>query len=493
MAKIDSSEFYVARTEAYISSLRDSMKQLPCPSRSAFDACMEIGGEYADFITDSASLWYCRAADIAELMEDRDLYYRAELYIAGILVKTGYFLEASDIIDALDVSVFSEDTRRLYYQRQTTLYHSLYLSHPKNSKYRELYVERYNAYRDTLLSCLPQDRDVYMRECEKIAGRSGNYAEAMRLNDLRMKTSGAVRLTHQYALITFDRYMIYHNYMQLPLDDHVEYILESAISDVYSANRNIASLRYVESYLISMGDISRAKRVSSFYFSTLMKFGSRTRLLEGFRLSMQVNDEYSAMLVRQRKFIILGMALMAMLVAVLVLVLVLVFMYVRRTVQLNRKLELSNKVARGYVLGFFDLYSANMAHIQSLRSRINVNLRRGNTDYILSLTDPSKDVAIEELRQLYTHFDDAFLGIYPGFVEDFNSMLRPECRIVLRKDEKLNMELRIFAIIKLGISDSAQIAQLLHCSIKTVYNKRSEINGKLSVTKEEFLEKLLGF
>lgn len=79
---------------------------------------------------------------------------------------------------------------------------------------------------------------------------------------------------------------------------------------------------------------------------------------------------------------------------------------------------------------------------------------------------------------------------FPTFVEDFNSLLKPECHIVLKDSEKLNTELRIFAMIKLGVTESARISELLHYSIKTVYNKRSGINPKLAIPKEKF-EKML--
>lgn len=91
---------------------------------------------------------------------------------------------------------------------------------------------------------------------------------------------------------------------------------------------------------------------------------------------------------------------------------------------------------------------------------------------------------------MYDSFDSAFLDIFPTFVEDFNSLLKPECRIVLKDSEKLTTELRIFAMIKLGVTESSRISELLHYSIKTVYNKRSGINSKLAIPKEQFEKRL---
>ena len=147
-------------------------------------------------------------------------------------------------------------------------------------------------------------------------------------------------------------------------------------------------------------------------------------------------------------------------------------------------------MANSYMLGFFQLYSSYISRLLAMRSKINTNVRKGNTKYVLNLTDPSKDVTSEELRQMSQNFDKAFLDIFPNYVQDFNSMLKPESVIILKPGELLNTELRIFAVIKLGITDSSKISELLHCSIKTVYNKRSEINSKLAVPRDVFVKKL---
>ena len=205
---------------------------------------------------------------------------------------------------------------------------------------------------------------------------------------------------------------------------------------------------------------------------------------------MRINNEYSRMLSRQKRMIQAALVGIVLLLVFILLILRQVLASRHHIKELNEDLERSSKTALSYVLGFFNLYSSYISRLLSLRSKINVNARRGNYDYVLSLTDPSKDITGEELKGMYAYFDSAFLDICPDYVDKFNALLRPECRIHPKSDEKLTMELRIFAIIKLGITDSARISELLHCSIKTVYNKRSEINTKLAVDKDDFLKKL---
>lgn len=93
-----------------------------------------------------------------------------------------------------------------------------------------------------------------------------------------------------------------------------------------------------------------------------------------------------------------------------------------------------------------------------------------------------------ELKEFYHSFDAIFLHVYPDFVKDFNSLLRPEEKIILKEGELLNTELRIYALVRLGINDSMKIAEFLHCSPQTVYNNRLKTRNKAIIPKEEFTE-----
>lgn len=92
-----------------------------------------------------------------------------------------------------------------------------------------------------------------------------------------------------------------------------------------------------------------------------------------------------------------------------------------------------------------------------------------------------------ELKDFYRSFDSLFLNIYPDFVRDFNSLLRPEEQLTVNPGE-LNTELRIYALVRLGISDSVKIAALLHCSTQTVYNYRLRMRNKAIIDKQNFAE-----
>ena len=98
----------------------------------------------------------------------------------------------------------------------------------------------------------------------------------------------------------------------------------------------------------------------------------------------------------------------------------------------------------------------------------------------------SKSFIDNELKDFYAQFDDSFLNLFPNFVDDFNNLLVPEQRIRLKPGEKLNTELRIFALIRLGISSSTKIANFLRYSVTTIYNYRVRLRNAAASDREKF-------
>lgn len=98
----------------------------------------------------------------------------------------------------------------------------------------------------------------------------------------------------------------------------------------------------------------------------------------------------------------------------------------------------------------------------------------------------SPDFIENELKEFYDNFDRSFLRLYPDFVNEFNDLLMDDEKIVMKKDELLNTELRIFALIRLGIDNSAKIADLLHYSANTIYNYRAKIKNRAKVSRNDF-------
>lgn len=142
---------------------------------------------------------------------------------------------------------------------------------------------------------------------------------------------------------------------------------------------------------------------------------------------------------------------------------------------------------------YFAIYLGKCRHyIDSLEEfrRHLLKLAKNNqhTELMKMLKDDS--LMEKDQEQFYSDFDNAFLDIHPNFVDKFNELLQPEERILPKKGERLTTELRIFALIRLGVKDTAEIAHFLNYSMPTIYNYRSRVKAKSIYDKDEFDRKL---
>ena len=153
----------------------------------------------------------------------------------------------------------------------------------------------------------------------------------------------------------------------------------------------------------------------------------------------------------------------------------------------NTQLRESNYVKEEYIGYVFSICSSYISKLDEYRKNINRKLKANQVDEVKVMTGRST-MAQSELKEFYGNFDAIFLHVYPDFVKDFNELLKPEEQIQLKEGELLNTELRIYALVRLGINDSVKIAEFLHCSPQTVYNNRLKVRNKAIVPKEKFAE-----
>jgi len=153
---------------------------------------------------------------------------------------------------------------------------------------------------------------------------------------------------------------------------------------------------------------------------------------------------------------------------------------------LNQKLDEANIIKERYLGYFMNQCSVYINKLDMYRKNVNLKIKTGQIESLYKSSTSELEKEIDELR---TNFDTAFLKLYPNFVSEFNSLLKPEERYELEEGQ-LNTELRIFALIKLGITDVSQIADFLHYSVQTVYNYKSKVKGKSIVESDLFEEEV---
>ena len=164
-----------------------------------------------------------------------------------------------------------------------------------------------------------------------------------------------------------------------------------------------------------------------------------------------INDDKAEFIIseiQKNKDILLALILVALLVVALLVTSLIINNARVRITRLKDNLQRSGRLSKEYVGVVFQLYSSYIKRLDVFRTKIHSSLKKGQVEQVIELTSPLSDFASEERKELFHNFDSAFVDIFPNFVDTVNSCLKPEEKIVPKKTEILNNELRILALIK---------------------------------------------
>ena len=156
----------------------------------------------------------------------------------------------------------------------------------------------------------------------------------------------------------------------------------------------------------------------------------------------------------------------------------------------NISLAEANHIKEEYIGRFLNLCSLYITKMENFHLSLTKVAKNGNPAELTKMLKANHSID-SELKEFYNEFDNAFLKIFPHFIRQFNELLNDEDKIVPKFGEQLTTELRVYALIRLGISDSARIAEFLRYSITTIYNYRSKFRNRSKVGKEHFEEAVM--
>lgn len=156
----------------------------------------------------------------------------------------------------------------------------------------------------------------------------------------------------------------------------------------------------------------------------------------------------------------------------------------------NKTLIESNLIKEEYIGRYIDQCSVYIEKMDDYRRLLNKIATAGKIDDLFHAIK-SKQFIEDELKVFYNHFDNTFLQLFPTFVSEFSKLLIDDEYVQLKPGQMLNTELRIYALVRLGIDDAAKISNFLRCSMSTIYNYRTKIRNKAIRLRNEFDEKVL--
>lgn len=490
---------YMEQKELKLAELKRQLhRQIPDEER--FAILGTLLDEYRSFNTDSALHMAEEREQIAIRLGNREYIDNARMNKADVLGMTGMYKEVMDLMRNIHIDRLSVDIHPYYYHIYRTVY-GLMADYVVTAYEKKLYTELTDKYRDSLLLVNKDNLLIHTLI------QSDQY-------NVRNEYDKAIRLLTDYLALQKDyehdvaicAYTLSESYrLKGDKEKEKEYLIVSAMADMKTAVREYISLRKLAVLLYQEGDIERAYSYVKICMEDAAACNARLRKLEILEIFPIINDAYQQKTEKQQEQ--MKWALVSISLLSLFLLLAIFYVYkqmkkvaaARREVidtnkrlkELNDELHLSNAqlkeanhsiaensyLKEEYIGRYMDQCSVYLEKMDNYRRSLGKIAATGNVEELYKNIKSSKFIE-GELKEFYTNFDNTFLQLFPTFVEDFNALLADDEQISLKAGERMNTELRIFALIRLGITDSVKIAQFLRYSVTTIYNYRTKVRNK---------------
>ena len=465
--------------------------------------------EYQFYNFDNALKYIEKNIEIAENLSNLNLLDKTKLKLGKLLLDSGRYKESIDALNEINRDYVPESLINEYYIAYKEGYSGLtYNTTVKKS--RERYSLLYTAYQDSLYSRLNPNSEELLRLKEKQLRDSRELDEALKINSKRLQK--ATIGMRSYSLITFERSLLFE--LKNDFTNQKKFLILSAISDIEASVKDNASMGELAKIMFRENDIDRAYKYINFSFDDASFYNSQLRYVNIANSLPMITNAYEVRSIAQKNKLKNYLLFISLLAAVLIASIYLVYKQVKklsiarnklRVVNdelktVNEKLNTSNsdlkklyvalsesdRVKENYIGTFLNLYSEYISKLDVYRKLVRKYVKSNQMNSLLELSK-SKQLIDEELDIFNKNFDNSFLHIYPDFLKSINKLLKPEKQIILDNNTKLTTELRILALIKLGITSSSRISKILRYSVNTIYNYRANIKSA-ALNKENFEE-----
>lgn len=457
---------YIVKRQAMIDSLKATELN---SGNSEAKRMLEIGHAYSYFTNDSAIHYFHIAIEAAtDAKEKRE----ALIQRASILPLAGLYEAAIRTFSGIDTTDMSKDEKVVYHDSGRQMYSYLAAAFEDYQQYNEQYKAMALSHQEKLLGLLNTRSEEYLFNLGEYYFLTGENIRAKALlEDLTKKSDDKgllARAWHHLASICKS---------EGDKEGYISALAQSAIADVESATLEVKSLQELGAAMYAEGDVERSYDYLSTALDNAVKCGATLRMIESSRVLPIIANAHNQRAEEWRKWLYIIMAAMGTMVAGLGVSLWLRYRQMKRLDKARRRLRLANQSKDVYISRFLQLCSIYMDKLNQFCKIAERKISTGKTDELYRMTKSGKFIE-EQSADFYNVFDDAFLHLYPDFVNQVNELLRPECRITPAEGERLNTDLRILAITRMGIDDAASIAQILNYSLNTIYAYRNRLKSR---------------
>ena len=487
---------YIARRDEFSSKKEKKLirmkKKLNLTSskRERLSLYNQIYREYYTYRYDSAMVYAKRGLQLAEQLHDDYYINLNKINRAAVLSTGGFYSQAEDLLLSLKPEDISPKLMQYFYYTLTWVY-NYWGAFCERSEFKEEMQDKKRLYlaktlehmgnkQSALYYYLSGELEYLLHHTDKKV--LGWYQKALAASPVDSRV-------HASAAYCIARY--YQDNEQM--DIYEKYLVQAAISDQVCPLKENLALQELSTYLYNK-DAKYAKRVSKYIYCSMEDaqfYNNRLRMVEISRILPLITETNHQREIRQNRIITISLVVVSIVSLGFLAMMFFVFRINKRLAksrrevksqnmlleELNQKLLNTNKRRETYMRLFMDISAVYIKKLDDYRKLVSRKIKAKQTADLLTAINSYK-LAEEEASSFYIRFDKAFMDLYPNFVDEFNQLLLPEKQIVLPAPNSLTKELRIYALMRLGITDGQELATLLFYSTQTIYNYKTSIRKR---------------
>jgi len=504
---------YDAQKENRLENFTKLIKERNLQGEELFYINNQLIKEYEAYSYDSTQHYIKQNLQLAESINSSKLIDYSRLRLTNILASSGRYYEAIEMLNKVNAANFEDEQLIDYYQDNIKIFTDLSVYSPLNDNYQK-YAAIAQNYTDSLIPLLGGDSEELLSIKEKEYRDKRELEKCMQINDIRL--SKAEMGSRRYSLITFERSLIYQ--LQNNTAQRKKYLILSAISDIRSAIKDNASLTELALILHKEGEVELAYNFIKVAYDDASFYNSRLRFTLISNILPVINQAYYIRGEEQRAKMQKFLIIISFLSLLFILSLFIGYLQLRtlrkaqakqhesnlyqkqlnkdlqqiniQLQEVNDDLKEANLVKEYYIANFLTICSNYIDKLDSYNKNVYKQITNQKVQALLASSKSNKLLAAE-VKEFYHNFDSTFLHIFPHFVEAINALLNEEDQIILKNKEALTTELRVFALIRLGIKDSSRIAKLLRYSVNTIYNYRAKLKNMAKGDRDSFEEMVM--
>lgn len=463
-----------------------------------FVICHQLYEQFKVFKYDSAFAYARKLQDLAREMNDSQRINYAGVKLGFVLLSSGMFREAGDYLLTVNVNSLPDTARAEYYSLKGRYYYDM-SDYSSDTYFAPAYTRQGNIYIDSALMLYKPHSFNY------------DYSYGLMYQKKQMMDSAKYYYTltvahkditmHQQAIATSSLGNIYIRTGKQ--DSAIIMMTKAAIADIMSCTKETTAMFILAELLFKERDVKHASRYIEYAVADASFYGARLRKVQVSAILPIIEVEKINTVEGQKKLLFVYSTIATLLLLALIWLSVIIYRQYKKLQaaqqvitsahalqqEINYKLMEANKIKEEYIGYCFQINSSYLDKIKKFKKLADQKLtdnKYAEVRYLVNNIDLK-----EERDELFRNFDRIFLKIFPNFVTVFNSFFKEEDRIRLKDNELLNTDLRIFALIRIGISDNVKIAQILEYSVNTIYTYKTKIKNKAIIPKEEFEERLM--